>query len=99
MSPDGLKTGLNSGFSAINLAVHFGAKRIVLLGYDMQPGPQRDHLHPDHPHTRPSPYALFRDQFETMVRPLASPKVSVINCRRTTALTACQVMPLEGALP
>ena len=31
-----LKTGSNSGYQAINLAVHFGAKRIILLGYDMQ---------------------------------------------------------------
>lgn len=31
-----LRTGANSGYQAINLAVHFGAKRIILLGYDMQ---------------------------------------------------------------
>ena len=31
-----LRTGSNSGYQAINLAVHFGAKRIILLGYDMQ---------------------------------------------------------------
>jgi len=34
-SKDCLRVGKNSGHAAINLAVHLGAKRIVLLGFDM----------------------------------------------------------------
>lgn len=33
--PVALKHGNNSGYAAINLAYHFGVKRIILLGYDM----------------------------------------------------------------
>lgn len=34
--PRFVRSGKNSGYQAINLAVHLGAKRIILLGYDMQ---------------------------------------------------------------
>ena len=37
--PDRLKTGRNSGYQALNLAVHLGAKTVVLIGYDMKVGP------------------------------------------------------------
>ena len=43
--PRFVRTGRNSGYQAINLAAHFGATRILLLGYDMQsvvvPVPER----------------------------------------------------------
>jgi len=35
-NPDTLAWNHNSGSAAINLAVHFGVKRIILLGFDMQ---------------------------------------------------------------
>ena len=35
-SPLGLRTGRNSGYQAMNLAWHLGARRIILLGYDMR---------------------------------------------------------------
>ncbi len=34
--PAALRNGHNSGYQAINLAYHFGVRRIVLLGYDMR---------------------------------------------------------------
>lgn len=40
----------NSGFQAINLAYLFGARKIILLGFDMKPGPAGEkHWHMDHP--------------------------------------------------
>ena len=38
-TPTGLRSGYNSGAQAINLAVHLGARTIVLLGYDCQKSP------------------------------------------------------------
>lgn len=35
----------NTGLSAIDLAYHFGAKRIILLGLDMTVGPLGSHIH------------------------------------------------------
>lgn len=86
--PTGLRTGLNSGYQAINLAVHFGASRIVLLGYDLQVGPNgQEHWHKNHPSHRQNPYRLFLRNFPTLVEPLKAIGVDVVNCTRRTALT------------
>src|SRR5688572_15903262 len=39
LDPSGLRTGYNSGYQSVNLAVHLGITRIVLLGFDMWSGP------------------------------------------------------------
>jgi hypothetical protein len=99
-SPDGLKTGRNSGFQAINLAVHFGATRIVLLGYDLQNGPNgKTHWHGDHPHGQPSPFGVFREKFQTLVEPLKDLGIEVVNCTPGSALKAFPQRPLREALP
>ena len=96
LDPTGLRTGRNSGYQAINLAVHVGAARIVLLGYDMSPAPDgRTHWFGDHPDKAPSPYALMRTAFDTLVAPLAAAQVEVLNCSRRTALTAFPCAPLD----
>lgn len=47
----------NSGAAAINLAVHFGVRRIVLLGFDMTLDSQRfSHWHGSHATSRGEPY-------------------------------------------
>lgn len=96
-NPNGLKNYNNSGGAAINLAVHFGAKRIVLLGYDMGLGPNhRKHFHGDVGNS--SPYADFRRHIATMVEPLKALNVDVINCSRHTKLLCFPRMDLEQAL-
>ena len=99
MDPTGLRTGMNSGYQAINLAVHFGAKKIVLLGYDMSVSPDgKHHCHPDHPVTRRSPYSSFLDHFKTIVQPLKANGVSVLNATRRTELHVFPKVSLEDAL-
>lgn len=99
--PTGVRTGQNSGYQAMNVAVHLGARRILLLGYDMAPSAEgRSHWFGDHPLRlrRPSPYALFRDRFASAVEPLAALGVEVINCSRQTALTCFPRQSLAEAL-
>ena len=36
-NPGEVRWNLNTGAAAINLSVHFGVRRIVLLGFDMRP--------------------------------------------------------------
>jgi len=98
LDPTGLRTGINSGYQAINLAVHLGASRIILLGYDMGPDGTRDHWFGEHPDGQPSPYPQMREYFETLVEPLQAIGVTVINCSRRTALTAFPCVPLEQEL-
>lgn len=88
MHPSGLRTGRNSGAAAVNLAVHFGVSRIVLLGYDMGPAGKRTHFFGDHPARlqAQSPYESFVQLFRTMVGPLGQAGVQVVNCSRQTRL-------------
>ena len=105
-SPHGLKNGRNSGYQAIGLAYHLGASRILLLGYDMQIGPDhQERWHGAHdPHAKTDPdqfmrrMAMFREVFESIVRPLQNAGVRVVNCTRQTALTVFPQMALEEAL-
>ncbi|HDY5476679.1 TPA: hypothetical protein RQ695_006640, partial [Pseudomonas aeruginosa] len=53
-NPFGIKTARiehyrNSGGGAVSLAIARGAKRIILLGYDMQKTNGQSHWHGDHP--------------------------------------------------
>ena len=86
--PSVIHTGANSGFQALNLAILGGAKRIILLGYDMQPTGGRSHWFGDHPVqlNRTSPFAVFRKAFEDAAEQIASLGVEVINCSSETSL-------------
>jgi hypothetical protein len=97
-APTGLRTGRNSGYQAINLAIHLGATTIALLGYDMQATGGRQHWFGDHPNRSQSPYGTFREMFASMMDPLAGAGVHVINCSRETALTCFPREPLEALL-
>lgn len=101
LDPTRLQTGRNSGYQAINLAVLFGASKIVLLGYDMSrdPAQRKSHFFGEHPkRPKPSPYSQFLQLFPSLVKPLRRAGVEVINCTRRTALTTFQQMRLEDAL-
>jgi hypothetical protein len=84
--PTGLKNGRNSGFAAVNLAYHYGAKRIVLIGFTMQSIGGKSHYFGEHPNRQRSPYRQFRERFATLVKPLHKVGVEVINCSRQSVL-------------
>lgn len=97
--PRYLNTGGNSGYQAINLAYHFGARRIILLGYDMQHTGGRRHWHEDYPAGgNAAPVESWRKRFEPLARDLRNDGVTVINATRVTALECFERMPLEDAL-
>jgi hypothetical protein len=97
--PAGLRTGYNSGYQAINLAVHLGAAKIVLLGFDCWRGPTGEqNWFGSHPNHVESPYPLFLQAFATMADPLKSAGVEVLNASRFTVLTAFPRVSLDEAL-
>lgn len=101
-SPEGLRTQINSGGAAINLAVHLlathqGVKRVVLLGYDMGPQGKRYHFH-DEKKTY-SAYEVFIANIGTMAEPLAKAGIQVFNCSRVTKLACFPRMALADAWP
>lgn len=100
LDPTALRTGKNSGYQSVGLARHFGAKRILLLGYDMQPGKTGDHFFGAHryPGAVTPHYRDFRELFETIVEPLKQEGIEVINCTPGSALECFPLMTLNDAL-
>jgi len=92
--PSGLRTGKNSGYQSINLAVHLGASQILLLGYDMQ----GDHYFGSHPDKSRPPFKHCLQAFATLVSPLAELGISIVNCTPGSALTCFPMAPLASVL-
>lgn len=100
LDPAKLCLGGNSGYQALNLAVLLGATRILLLGYDMGVNSKgKQHWHADHPNTMRSPYQTFLNNFPTIVAPLKTAGIEVVNCSRDTRLTCFPRTSIEDALP
>lgn len=92
---DGLRTGHHSGYQAVNLAVHFGAKRILLLGYDMH----GQHFFGRHKDNSVPGFVRGIAAFTTMVLPLKSLGVEVLNCTPGSRVTAFPRAKLADVLP
>jgi len=101
LAPDSLKNGLNSGYQAINLAVHLGASRIVLVGYDMAPSQKgAHHWFGHHSYTNAAPpYNKFMERFETIHEPLRRAGVTVLNATAGSCLRGFPMVSLDEALP
>ena len=99
-NPGKVNTGGNSGYQAINLAFHWGIRRMILLGYDMQHTGGKRHWHPNYPAgmDNATPVHAWRERFKPLARDLARAGVEVVNATRQTALTAFPRVELEAAL-
>ena len=99
--PGRIHTGLNSGYQAINLAYMWGAARIILLGYDMQRGPNGEsHHHGDHEGGLPN-LGTMPEWGRRMVQlgaDLRAQGVEVVNATRQTAITCFERQPIDKAL-
>lgn len=101
--PGKIGHGFNSGFQALNLAIQFGARRIVLVGYDMAVGAD-DALHWHGRHgkgllnPRPRILEVWRRHLDEQAPLLRSWGVEVVNASTQSALTAYPKMDLVEAL-
>ncbi len=93
-----LRTGSNSGFAAVHLAIHFGVRRIVLCGFDMH-GKKGEHWFGDHFWRRAyrSRYDLFLNTFKKAA-PEFLARAEIVNCSPGSALKCFPFMDLRGAL-
>lgn len=91
---DWTETATNSGLLAIKVAAHLGAKRILLLGYDMG----GSHFFGPHPaplkNTKPERFEVFKKQFEGF-KPRG---VEIINCTPGSALKCYPMARLDEVL-
>lgn len=92
-------SGLCSGSSAINLAYLFGAKEIILLGFDMQMVGGKNNFHSSHkvlPNSRC--YDSYLKHFPPMAKSLAQAGIAVHNTSRNSRLDCFPKTNLENFL-
>lgn len=97
--PTYINHGKNSGFQAINLAMHFGARRIVLVGFDMSVRQGKRHFFGDHPQPLGNfgDYRRFVPEFDRAAKMLP-PWLQIINATPGSALKCFPYLPLAEAL-
>jgi hypothetical protein len=91
---------LNSGAGALLMAAHYGAKVIVMLGYDCAAGKDgAKHWHPNHGGGLGNAGAMpkWPAQFASVAKQLNG-KVRIINASRQTALDCFERATLKKAL-
>lgn len=91
----------NSGAQALNVAVAFGALRIVLLGFDMQRDKDgRAHWFGQHPGhlTTVQLFPEWRHKFEAIARDARGLGVHIVNATPGSALQCFPHVPLEEAM-
>lgn len=98
--PNGLHTGCNGGYQAINFAALAGAKRVVLLGYDMHYPGGRSHWHAGHPTKVPEQHytGFYARLFATLLPQAKKLGVSIVNASIGSYLKTFPIVPLEEAL-
>lgn len=89
--------GFDAGTSAINLAIHFGATEIVLIGYDMQGGRW---FTGEIPHYLPQPPESDFQRHMAVLPALAADAkakgIRIVNCSPTSRVTCFERQPLEA---
>lgn len=88
----------NSGVGAMSLAAHYGAARIILLGYDCQKTGGKSHWHGNHPPGLGNAGSIgtWPNQFIKLSKDLSG--VEIINCTHETALTMFDRKSLDVVL-
>ena len=92
LEPNKICWNHNSGAAAINLAVHFGVKRIILLGFDMKlDANNNQHWHKFYTTSlKVVPHTMKRHMmcFPTIAEDLRSIEVEIINCSPDSMIEA-----------
>jgi len=88
----------HSGDGAIRLAAHYGATKIILIGYDCQHTGGKKHWHGDHPRGLGNANTVgnWVQHYQQLAAEIAG--VEIINATRETALNQWPKMALEDAL-
>lgn len=90
----------NTGAKAIELAIHLGAKTVVLLGYDcsLKNGVHWHGLHERTTNPDEKIVGEWADHFQIMADYAKEKGVRIINCSRETALECFERLPLEEVI-
>lgn len=96
--PGAVRSGGHSGHQAVHIAMHAGARRILLCGFDMRGthwhGPHEEPLR----NTVGGTYGRWIEQFAELGNSAISLGIEIINCTPGSALTCFPAMGLGEAL-
>lgn len=100
--PSCLRTGNNSGYQALQVAVHAGCPRIILCGFDMRSVNGKQHCHERHPlplrDHGDGIYPRWIRAFESIALILVKKKVEVWNATPDSALKCFPSIKLGDAI-
>lgn len=96
---DTVTTCMNGGHQAMHAAVNFGARRILLCGFDMRERVLK-HWHQDHPDhlNKEIPFEAFIRLMTLSAPHFAKRGIEVLNCTPKSALKCYPFVSLEHAL-
>ena len=83
--------GMSSGFAAIGLALRWRARHICLIGFDCQRSEGKKglaHWFGDHPREKlpvPQPFEQWREELDSLAKPMAERGVRFVQCSLKTA--------------
>jgi len=100
--PHRLAWNLSSGACAVNLAVHFGVRRIILLGYDMRKIDGNNNWHTTHPTAgipKHDPYTRFLRPWPFIARDAKQMGVEIINATPGSALGEFPIVDPQEIYP
>jgi len=102
--PEYVAWNRSSGASAINLAYHLGAKRIILLGFDMRKrivdGEERQNWHKDHKvvGAKANPYPRFLQVFRLINIDAKKLGVEILNATPNSSIKDFPIVDLESVV-
>lgn len=100
--PDGLHTGRNSGYQAINVLAHLGVGKIVLLGFDCRADDRARHWWGKEYPWRSSGPQIYKETFlpryRTLIDPLKNLGIDVVNATPGSAIDWWPMMPIQEVL-
>lgn len=100
--PGAVRTGGNSGYQAIHIAIHAQASRILLCGFNMRSYDGADHWHAEHPkglrRTTPELYDRWCERFLGLAQAAFERNIDIVNVTPDSALSAFRKSDLETEL-
>lgn len=96
--PSHVSWNRSSGASAINLAYHFGAKRIILLGFDMRRIDGKKNWHDDHKEKIHDPFIRHLKSFSQIKKDAEHLGLEIINATPGSAINQFPIMTLKDAM-
>lgn len=97
-----IRTGGNSGYQALHLAYNWGAKDILLLGFDMKPYKNKNHWFGNYGDGLNNPkertYKKWIENFNTIYKPLKNNGVAVYNANIYSSLDCFDKITVDSFL-